>query len=70
MHLDTKLHTYVLKCYHGDQNVHILKYTDDNQECILFKLSRGLLDDASYQIYKALGLVVSDKKICSCFSLY
>ena len=30
---------------------------------------RGLPDDASYQISRDLGLVVSDKKIFSCFSL-
>ena len=31
------------------------------------KLARGLLDDASYKTIKALGLVVSDYKIYSCF---
>ena len=33
----------------------------------LNKFGRGPLGDAKYQILKALGLVVSDKKICSHF---
>ena len=36
----------------------------------LKKLGRGLQGDATYQNIKALGLMVTDKGIFSCFSLY
>ena len=34
------------------------------------KLDRGSLGYATFSNIKALGLMVSDKKICSCFSVY
>ena len=39
-------------------------------EALFELICRGPLGDATYQNIKALGLMVSDKKIFPCFALY